>query len=155
MTITPEIMHLLETLAPYVASGVGFLLMSIFSALAAVGRYLWKQHLKRMELMATATTKLAQALKDYKDASDAEHQRVWKGLEKLGSELKLARLSADNIKENLNKTEGALQAQTKRVDDYIKQMGVMEATFKKVFEYIDAKKRATDAAIEAADAAKA
>lgn len=100
--------------------------------------------------MAEALTDLAKGLKEYRDEAEKEHGKLWNTLQGLRAELQLSNNNWNHTKDGLLKVEGALDAQVRRVDTYIEKMGVVSAMFEKVFKYIDAKERATDAAISRA-----
>lgn len=144
MTITPEEWDILKTFGPYVLSAAGFVLAGIFTAIAAVAKYAWKSHQRRMEMMATALTELAKGIKSTGDMAQDEHKKIWDAIQGLRAELQLSTQRTEHVKAGLLKVEGSMVTQCDRIDRFIAAMTVVNSKLDAVFKVFDAPKRATD-----------
>ena len=131
-------------LAPMILSVIGAMLGLIVSSFAALLRYGWKLHNKRMAMMTSALEQLAKAVGKYEETNHQDHSKLWDAILGLRAELQLSTQKSDHIKAGLHKLEGALGMQVSRVDTYVERMGRVDAKLDRIFSFIDAPKRATD-----------
>ncbi len=141
MTLTPDqLVRLAETFGPIVLSAVGFLLTMTCGGLAAVARWAWGAHQRRMAAMADALTTLARAV----DGAKSEHTRIWEAIQGLRAELQLANRNTDMVKTGLLKVEGAIENQRATIQDYVRVTEKVSGKLEAVFRFVDSPRRATD-----------
>lgn len=131
-------------LGPIILSILGAILTVAFAAFAAIAKAAWKVHNRRMATMSETIAHLARAVGKYEENNHKDHAKVWDSIMGLRAELQLSTQRSDHIKAGLLKLEGALAIQVSRVDTYVERMGRVDSKLDRIFEYIDAPKRATD-----------
>lgn len=144
MTVDPQLMELIETFGPIFLAAVGSVLSVVFGAFMWIGAYVWRQHKRRMELMARSLGDLAKGIKAADDANRDEHGKVWSAIQGLRAELQLANRNTEGVKAGLLKAEGALDNHRATLYEHIQQLVRMDSKFEAVFRFLDAPRRATD-----------
>ena len=145
MTITPQqLVDLAVAYGPIVLSAVGTLLLGCLSGLAAIARWAWKAHQRRMLNMAEAMSRLAEAVETSQKKVETEHKDIWAAIQGLRAELQLANRNTDTMKTGLLKAEGAMEQQRLTIKDYIRATDNLSGKMEAVFRFIDAPPRATD-----------
>lgn len=139
-----QFLNTVTELAPMILSVIGAMLGLIVSSFAALLRYGWKLHNKRMAMMTSALEQLAKAVGKYEETNHKDHSKLWDAILGLRAELQLSTQKSDHIKAGLHQLEGALGMQVSRVDTYVERMGRVDAKLDRIFSFIDAPKRATD-----------
>lgn len=137
-------MQLLEVFGPYALGLVGVVITSIFAGLSAIARIAWRQHQRRMELMAEALNNLAKAMRDNEEVIEGEHKKIWDAVQGLRAELQLANRNTDMIKTGLVKVEGALDSHRTMLYQHIEKLGIVDGKLSKLFQFVDAPRRASD-----------
>lgn len=144
MSLEPQTLQMIEVFGPYVLGAIGIILTTTFGAMSAVLRYAWKLHQKRMEMMAEALTTLAKALSGGEEKVEGEHRKIWESVQGLRAELQMANRNTDTIKTGLLKVEGALENHRTMLYQHIEKLGIVDGKLSKLFQFVDAPKRATD-----------
>lgn len=144
MQIDPSVLDLIETFGPIVLAAVGTILTATLGFIAAVAKWAWRQHQRRMLAMAGALEELAKAVKAGQTEAHGEFQRVWNAVQGLRAELQLANKSNETLKAGLFKVEGALESHCATLYQHIERLGRLDSKLEAVFRFIDAPRRATD-----------
>lgn len=125
-------------------SGVGALLAALGAFICTVVRYGWKLHMRRMSQIAKALEDLAKGILKAEEMAKDEHRKIWDAVQGIRAEIKLSSERTENLKASLLKTEGGIVLQADRLDKFLVSMSVVSLKLDKVFQFIDAPKRATD-----------
>jgi hypothetical protein len=141
---TDHLIELAVTFGPIILAAVGTLLTAVFGVLAAIARWAWKAHQKRMLNMADAVQKLAKAIDQGLDGMVAEHTKIQQSVQGLRAELQMANRNTDTMKNGLLKVEGAMETQRKTIQDYVQATDRLSGKMEAIFRFIDAPQRATD-----------
>lgn len=144
MTLDPQAQEMLVTFGPIVLAAVGTIMTGAFGVLAALGRYAWTSHQRRMVLMADALESLAKSVKHAEDLNREEHGKVWQAIQGLRAELQLANRNTDMVRAGLLKVEGMLESHRGTLYTHIEKLGILDGKLIKLFTFVDAPRRATD-----------
>lgn len=130
---TDQIIDLIKTFGPTLLAAVGAVATGLGAVAGVLARLAWKAHTERIENIVKALKEVAKAVDDADTAMGA-----------MQTELKLTARATETLKEGLLRVEGMFEAHRATLCAYIEKLGIIDGKLTKVFEFIDAPRRATD-----------
>jgi len=141
---TDQAVRLMTDLGPTILSVVGATLGVTFTGFAALARAAWRSHNGRMDSMAMALIDLAKGIAESKAHVEREHQKIRDVVQGLRAEVHLSNRGTEETKTGLLRVEGALDSHRLTLYQHIEKLGILDGKISKLFQFVDAPRRATD-----------
>lgn len=137
-----------------------FVLTVLFGIIGYLLKVIWREKKARIRAQASEITKISAALSSFKDdlvksicgleskLAEVEKHHI-KQYAKLESKVDVLATSVQHHQGSVSELKGRVDDQLNLVSSHIHTLGHMSRQMEKIFEFIDAPKRATDTAAQA------